>query len=337
MSSQSNRIFYAVQSVQLGTAYENDNSDPTYNNVSAVQSVGVNTNFNLEPVYQLGRLELYDNFEEIPEVEITLNRVMDGKVGFYERCMGNGSLTSLSNKKTAAKLVIYPDTDSAATGVPTAECKMNPAYLSAVTFTFPTEGNFTEEVTLVSNNKVWTTGLVNASPTAPDASLGNDYILRRNSLVTEGADASTLPYGVSGGIPVGAKISNISVSMNLGREQIRELGRRTPYYRYINFPVEITTEITVVGTKGDLVGVADTESVCANPKALENKTIELKLCDGTIINLGTKNKLTSVNYTGGDTGGGNVEMTFSYQTFNDFTYTGSSAANVTTTTTTAAP
>jgi hypothetical protein len=34
------------------------------------------------------------------------------------------------------------------------------------------------------------------------------------------------------------------------------------------------------------------------------------------IDLGTKNKLTSVNYTGGDTGGGNATVTYSYQTFN---------------------
>jgi hypothetical protein len=35
-----------------------------------------------------------------------------------------------------------------------------------------------------------------------------------------------------------------------------------------------------------------------------------------IIDLGKKNKLTSVNYTGGDTGGGNATTTFSFQTFN---------------------
>ena len=214
---------------------------------------------------------------------------MDGKASLYELCMGNGALTSLSNKKTAARLSIYDDTRSAATGTLTAQCSMNPAYLSSVTYTFPTEGNFTEEVTLVSNNKSWTSNAVNAAPAA-DLGAGY-YIQRRNALAT---GISTLPYGASGGIPTGSKISNITVSMNLGREQIRELGRRTPYYRYINFPVEITTEITVVATQGDQVGVSDTEASCANPKALANKTIVLKLCDGTVIDLGTKNKLTSV-------------------------------------------
>jgi hypothetical protein len=40
-------------------------------------------------------------------------------------------------------------------------------------------------------------------------------------------------------------------------------------------------------------------------------------CEGTSIDLGHKNKLQSVNYTGGDTGGGNVTITYSYSNFND--------------------
>jgi hypothetical protein len=39
------------------------------------------------------------------------------------------------------------------------------------------------------------------------------------------------------------------------------------------------------------------------------------------IDLGTKNKLQSVSYGGGDTGGGNVTNTFNYSNFNDFSVT----------------
>lgn len=314
----SNRTFYAVQAVQLAPAADTL-SNPTYENVSAIQSVGVNTNFNLEPVYQLGQLSLYDNFEEIPEVEITLNKVLDGKKTIYQQCMGNGTLTELSNRKTGVKLAIYPDVNSAATGTPTTVCTMEPAYVSSVTYTFPTEGNFTEEVTLVSNDKSWAAGSSTLDAQADE--LGSDYILRRGALAT-GVGQSVFPSAGGGGLPAGSKISNVSVSLNLGREQIRELGRRTPYYRYINFPVEITTEITVVATQGDQVGVTADNTACNSAKALENKTIKIELCDGTVIDLGSKNKLTTVNYTGGDTGGGNVEITYTYQTFNDFDYTG---------------
>jgi hypothetical protein len=43
------------------------------------------------------------------------------------------------------------------------------------------------------------------------------------------------------------------------------------------------------------------------------------MCDNTRIFLGTKNKLASINYGGGDAGGGNVSVTYSYTTFNDLT------------------
>jgi hypothetical protein len=57
---------------------------------------------------------------------------------------------------------------------------------------------------------------------------------------------------------------------------------------------------------------------CSARHNLVDEVIFIESCEGTRIYLGTKNKLTSVNYTGGDTGGGNVSVTYSYTTFNDF-------------------
>lgn len=311
-----NRIYYACQSVQLnGPSGTNGTGSAAWDTVQGLQSVGMNTNFNLEPVYQLGQLSLYDNYEEIPEVEVTLNKVLDGQPTIYSMAMGTGCLSSLANNKCGVRLSIFPDNTSAnAATAPVAQVTCVPAYLSSVTYTFPTEGNFTEEVTLVSNDKVWATGLTASADNAPALSGPSGVgILRRALFNTAG---SVIPGGLNG-------VTNITVSMNLGREELRELGRRTPYLRYINFPVEITTEITVTTTAGDGVGVAgSTDAACNNPKALSDQTIRIALCDGTVIDLGSKNKLTSVNYTGGDTGGGNAEVTYSYQTFNDFCYTG---------------
>jgi hypothetical protein len=120
----------------------------------------------------------------------------------------------------------------------------------------------------------------------------------------------------------------------MGRESIFELGTRQPYYRYINFPVEVTSEFEVMSVSGEWVNATakgyytgtessptvanDSTPACNNRFNLQNETIFLETCEGTRIGLGQKNKLTSVNYTGGDTGGGNVTMTYSYQNFNDF-------------------
>jgi hypothetical protein len=327
-----NRIFYACHAVQINGPSGTDavkNAD--WDTVQGLQSVGINTNFNLEPIYQLGQLELYDNYEEVPEVEITLNKVLDSSMPIYAMTMGTGSLVQLANNRCGVRLLIYPDTTTLATGEVVARVECAPAYLSQITYTFPTEGNCTEEVTLVSNDKVWFSGAdeLTAYSGAPEnPTPGGKGILRRqhfsraDTQLPTGTTGDLNVLSVSGGMPSNMRLSNITVSFNLGREEIRELGRRTPYYRYVNFPLEITTEIQAVATTGDMVGVSgNINNPCENPKALSNKKILIATCDGMKLDLGSKNKLTSVQYAGGDTGGGNATVTYTYQTYNDFTFT----------------
>ena len=52
--------------------------------------------------------------------------------------------------------------------------------------------------------------------------------------------------------------------------------------------------------------------------------LDLKDNAGTVIDLGEKNKLSSVSYSGGDTGGGNATVTYSYSNFNVLTVAGGS-------------
>lgn len=327
--ANNNRIFYACQSVELnGPSGTTASVNPDYDVVQGLQSVGMTTNFNLEPVYQLGQLELYDNYEEIPEVEVSLNKVLDSRMTIYGMAMGTGRLVDLANNRCGVKLKLFSDNDSNNAGTPVAEVECLPAYLSSVTYSFPTEGNFTEEVTLVSNDKVWATAYVGTEEvnrlTGTKAEVAGLGIARRGlirTLVLPTGDGETSTGRLKGGIPSGMKIQSMNVSMNLGRESIFKLGQRTPYYRYVNFPVEVTCEIETIAGDGDNVGVeGSADTACANPKALSNKSISIELCDGMKIDLGDKCKLTSVNYAGGDTGGGNATVTYSYQTFNTFTY-----------------
>jgi len=315
-----NRVYYAVQGVRLrgpsGTNVTPVNTG--WDRVRGLQTVGINTNFNLEPIYQMGQLELYDNFEEVPEVEVTLNKVVDGWPLIYAMGMGTGALVDISNNRCGVQFGVFSDTASSTTGTPQVLLQIEPAYVSSATYTLNTDGNFTEDVTIVANDKEWVTpadwgGYDTAWTTSP---IG--YGIARRQQYSR--SASVLPTGAGGGIPSDAHVNSITITANLGREQIRELGQRTPYTRYVNFPVEITCEIAITAGSGDMVGVNNSNVACSNPKALQNQTIKIALCDGTYWNLGTKNKLTTVNYQGGDTGGGNSTITYSYQTYNDFTF-----------------
>ena len=64
-----NRVFYACEAV--GIAVEGgDVSSAT--EVRGLQSVGINTTFNLTQVFEIGMLGLYQNIEGVADVEVTL-------------------------------------------------------------------------------------------------------------------------------------------------------------------------------------------------------------------------------------------------------------------------
>ena len=55
---------------------------------------------------------------------------------------------------------------------------------------------------------------------------------------------------------------------------------------------------------------------------LTDQAIYVLLSDTTSFDLGSKNKLASVSYGGGSTGGENATCTYSYSTFNALTVNG---------------
>lgn len=327
----SNRIFYACQAVQMVPATtSNEPENGQFESIKGLQSVSLTTNFSLEPIYQLGQLELYENYEEIPEIEISLNKVLDGHKLIYSLAVSDGDIIEKTNHKSALRLSLFPDSTRLASGTPTSQVEVTPAFLSSVTYTFPTEGNFTEEVSLVANNKLWGTyGDIPGFPVGSQApkfeATNNDgSVLRRGQLnlgeCTFPSDIGTV--GTDAG--TGTKITNITITANLGREQLRTLGRRGPYLRYINFPMEVTAEFEVQATDGgdNVDGAEGGDATCDIQRNLTNQAIKIVLCDGTTIDLGNRCKLTSVGFSGGDTGGGNATLSYSYQTYNDFTVTG---------------
>jgi len=357
-----NRIYYAIQQVSLGTglsAAGQPGSGITGSPVAVhgLQTVGITTNFNLAQIYEMGQLSLYQNFENVPDIEVTLNKVLDGYPLLYvlatERGTGlstdltatSADLAGRANTRTDLQLAIYPDTQTSARSGSLAVVSCSGMYVSSVSYTFPIDGNFTEDVTLVGNDKIWSTTAITGSFTNNNDSPAAIQGVNRRQHLTMGN--CRLPKQIPGISSSGTNdlISNtsgfavhfqsIKVSCNMGRESIYELGTRQPYYRYINFPVAVTCDFDVMSVSGEWVNATakgyytgteasgtvanDSTGSCTNRFNLKNETIFLETCEGTRIGLGQKNKLTSVNYTGGDTGGGNVTMTYSYQNFNDFT------------------
>lgn len=324
------RIFYATQGIKLTPVNELGTVDSTVLVPCGIQSVGLNTNFNLEKIFQLGQLEQYDSIENNPEVEVSINKVFDGTKPLFLMTMGGDSdcsyqsLIGGANNRVNLQLNIYDDTGYGSSGVPESYVVCTGLYASNFSYTFPTEGNITEEVTLVGNNKSWI---------VPTGGSDDDNIF--TSAVKAPATARRWKFDKnSSNFPTGeggmkdAVLSNVTVSLDLGRESVYSLGEYEPYMRYVNFPVEITTEITSIGTVGDFLSISETQYSCTGTSSIAEKTIKLVICgngsgNNLTVDLGTKNKLQSVNYTGGDTGGGNVEISYSFTTDNTFSMTAS--------------
>ena len=111
-------------------------------------------------------------------------------------------------------------------------------------------------------------------------------------------------------IGASAKITNLTVSVDFGREQINILGQKLPYARYVTYPVEVACEVEVLAT--------GSANVSAFPEQdnVSERTISIS-AGGHTFNLGTKNKLTTYTWGGGSTGGENATITYSYRNFND--------------------
>ncbi len=334
----SNRIFYACQAVAIAKTGHSSADTPQFEVMKGVQSVGVSTSITFEQAFELAQLELYSNEEQVAEVEVTIEKIIDGEKGLYLQAVGELGKTNLvaaSNSRCDVYLAIYPDTITSASGQTRDHTLMcSGMFMSSVNYNYSVDGNATESVTLVGNNKFWdaaTYGILSASPNVLYGTggptmhpiNGSDVpvsgIVRRHRFNLLG---SVLPAEVvtqANNTPGSSGIQSISVSVDFGREDQYELGRFGPYNKAASYPIEVTTEFEVIATNGDLVAISGLGS------ATRDRTIILRDTAGTVIDVGTRNRLTSANYTGGDTGGGNATVTYSYSSYNSFTVQGGGA------------
>ncbi len=359
------RIFYACQRAGIAPCGSVD-----FTTIRGLQTLGMTTTFNLEQVFEIGQLAIYENIEGIPDVEVSTEKVMDGYTPVYLMATqaneagsapANSTLVGRAQGICSMAVAVYDETNQYAEGAPGAEVHMSGIYVSSVGYSVAVDGNATESVTLVGNNKVWVVGgdtgnyygdAYDLTPAnwldtpwsggtaSPKAVTGSGGVNRREDVVFgSGEHVSLLPMNLPGiidggggsGLNIlsdgefGTSVQSWNVNADLNREELFELGRKGTYYRYINFPVEVTNELSVISTSGDMVsateeGIYDDDSggQCGTRFNLTDQRIRLVLCEGLIVDCGSRNKLASVGVSGGDAGGDNVEVSYSYTNFNDF-------------------
>lgn len=354
--ASTDRIFYAVQAVGISPATGAQAVVPTtgangqisnsnvftstangFEWLHGVQSAGFSTTFNTDNLFEYGQLQIYQFVDEVPDIEVTLEKVLDGHKGLYLQSVGQdgtGNVIEAAKNACDVTLLIYPDSfeyagSGGGTGTANSLLFCSGMRVGNVTYTMPVEGNFTESITLQGNDKKWYTPSGNFTLPYNNTDLPyNSYVAKRNSF----KGTSTLPAEVSGHVRSGSgNIQNITITADFGRENNFELGKYRPYTKFTTLPLQVTCDFEVLSLSGDLV-----DATSDSPRGTGyNRTIKIQLdtdLTGTSgsyeIDLGSGCRLTSVNYTGGDTGGGNATVTYSYSVFNKFSVSDShSTAN----------
>jgi len=383
------RVFYATKKAGLsGTGV--GNGAKTFQQLHGLQSVGMTTTFNLEQAFELGQLAIYENIEGIPDVSIDIEKVLDGYCPVYVLATSINGVTSSGEdgKSSAPSLIgrsraqadfcmaIYKDTDELAYRSTDATLEgdhglghlaeshvvCSGVFVNSVSYNIGIDGNASESVSLVGQDKVWfsqaksttrkhaiawsSTDLITAAeePQAlrPASSGGvnrredvlfdyaNSTIGKQESEYPRSGIGTVLPTHIPGINTKGQNKTNadgtfrchlqsFSCSSDFGREDIFELGRRGRYHRFLPFPTEVTCEVTIISTSGDLISATEAGHPNKDNQNLTDQAIRLHMREGLIVDLGRKNKLSSVSVTGGDAGGGNEEITYSYTNFNDMT------------------
>lgn len=283
----SNRIFYAVQTVDVDGVN------------TGFQSVSVNASVDFEQVFELGCLEVYENLEGVPSVEITAERAFPATgttlYGSY------GGATGTASAQVAAAAIARPNVnmevanDNIVPYVSNAFVAATGTYVSSWSCNFPVDGFATESTTLVGNSLSWNTGSGRDVGSNCQTTCTSGLVIRRQDVTG---------YG-------GARLQNVSYNLDIGREDLFELSSKSPYFRAATFPIEVTSDweyLAVAGTSGLAFEESDNNDI-TSCQSLD--------FFGGLVGAGAKARLTATNYSGGDAGGGNATMAYSYVTYNE--------------------
>ena len=170
--SSNNRILYSCQvpSIMNRGAGKLTGAGQLGGMVHGVQSIGITTNFNLEQAFELGQIEIFENIEGTPDVEVTMEKFIDGYPLMYLLASTGvagtnaSGLVARSKERCDVNLGIFGEEfNNVAAATPNGgdaevQVYMSGMYISSISYSIPVDGTCTESITLVGNSKEWLTG-----------------------------------------------------------------------------------------------------------------------------------------------------------------------------------
>lgn len=180
------RIFFATRALGIAP-FQTTN----YTTIHGAQSAGINVNFSLENIQELGELNVYQLVEMVPEIEVTAEKVLDGYPLMYHAATqgaSDGSLVGRSNAQCMISMPVYGDTQGSASGTPQNETVASGMYVQQISYTFGADAPFKESCTFVGNQVLYKTNNFDFTPNllntdTPLALAGSGGVQMRQHLV----------------------------------------------------------------------------------------------------------------------------------------------------------
>jgi len=326
------RVFYACQAVYLDGSF-----------LKNVQSVGLDYANSNESIVDRGRGSQSANtnfvFYNKPEVTVTIEKQLDISDNFTFRCTDGKLLTSTGVGNSGwdgglkeYKIEIAYGDDDYTGGSSTDSITMKYCLLSEVSYNLSTDGRFTESLTFITNNII-REGSSAGSLSSPQTGT----LIRRQHF-----GVATLPvdtdkdeaknFFISADENSDAALQSFSVSASFDYAEMADRGRwkgadegnnptKQNYWKYVTPPVTVSCDATAIVTKSlqREILIRDSNLMETTSYPVPDRAVKFTLGNssgGTYdkeIDLGSKNYCTGIGFSGGDTGGGNVEATISYE------------------------
>ena len=342
-----NRIYYAIE--QIGIKAASIGPGGSFTLLHGIQSVGLNTNFSLTPVDDWGTIPVYSVLEDSFNIGLSIKKYLDGYPPIYMVATSGAISPLLENTlltQCSVGLSIFSDSSVFnAIGTPVNVLQCTGMRITSLKYIFDVNGPFSEEISFEGNHKLWTQdwNVVNTNDISVQnqTSFDGQYTGLNSPLYNNGRVARRQDFKIGGGvdgtrlplsIPSGSHLQNVTVTATVGRDNHNSFGSKIPTVFLPNFPIEVTTEITINATSGDYISTTESGILTVGPpcKNFGNTTVEtisVATTEGLRLYCGSNNKLASVSYNGGDTSGGHVRISYTYKGYNDLTILHSSINN----------
>jgi hypothetical protein len=312
------RVFYACQGLSL-------DGRPLY----GVQNLSISTDHNTNVVENWGQLTISGVYADTPKSNISFSRIL-GSGNPDERQGGGiygpaitGSLTGICTNHERQLCVFFTADTEEGIGESSVGnvIGFKDVSVDSISYSINVDGFLTEDVQMIAYHKMNDSGLCDFSALDFIPSGIKGIPIRRQHIQS---------FSVGEKAPTGAVITDLNITIPFNIQTVEEFGtafsRHSNRYRYATFPIVSNYSVTALyqnTPEFDNYLFSESGIACNIIENLpQEESLSVSVCSNTMgIDLGHC-ILQSVDYGGGDTGGGSATLTYNYNCYNSGLITG---------------